>query len=818
MKKGMLCFLFAFVLAVSIPVAAFAFDLAIWDFDDNCTKQRWRSDTDTSERCNLVFTGENEDIFFCMNYDGYGDTWSWNPEEKRLEATSNSDTHRNQEDRGDALEKNWFETPVLTLPGEEGAASRLLLKVGAIGDIRYRIYAFLESDYSFTSVFTDWTVFNPELTYPNPRPDMEDDHTGATLCDLTELSDSSQTLDLEIPSFLNGKNVRFYVLLCSYGNTSGTMWVDDMSVVSDIPGFDVYFNPNGGACDPESARTDVNGRLSGLPVPTTTDKSKAFKGWYTQASGGTWVDTDTVYTKDTTIYAQWYDCYTISFDANGGSCDPTSVKTGENKKLSELPVPVHAEGRGFTGWYTQAVGGEKIETSRTYTGHTTVYAHWASFTVQPEGGSVARESDWLNVTWATDFTPVKLGVLLFGRLYITYSVPTITSDTFSSKSDSYQIRAWYGSGDEDYIDSNEFYVTLNSTDPISYTVTVETDGNGTASADPVSAAKGETVTLTATPDTGYHFKEWQSSDVTVSGNTFTMPEKDVTVMAIFEADAPVAYTVSFNMNGHGNQVTAQTVREGNKATRPADPTAEGWTFDGWYADAAFSIAFDFNTAIHADITVYAKWTENTMPPSPVYTVIAGANGKWTKGATTGLAFTSDAPFDKFDSVQVDGGTVTAANYTAEAGSTRITLTPAYLETLSVGSHSVKIVSSDGSASTNFTVNQAPVPKTYTVIFNMNGHGDQITSQKIQEGGKAVRPADPTAKDYIFIGWYKDNTFSAKYDFNAVVTANITLYANWAGIPPKTGDNTPVLLLMVLMVVSTAALTGTVVNRKKNIKR
>ena len=146
--------------------------------------------------------------------------------------------------------------------------------------------------------------------------------------------------------------------------------------------------------------------------------------------------------------------------------------------------------------------------------------------------------------------------------------------------------------------------------PVAYTVTVETDGNGTASADPVSAAKGETVTLTATPDTGYHFKEWQSSDVTVIGNTFTMPEKDVAVMAIFEADAPAAYTVSFNMNGHGNQVTAQTVREGNKATRPADPTAEGWTFAGWYADDSLSKAFDFTAVISADTTVYAKWTDS----------------------------------------------------------------------------------------------------------------------------------------------------------------------------------------------------------------
>ncbi|MCQ2478864.1 MAG: InlB B-repeat-containing protein, partial [Clostridia bacterium] len=141
-----------------------------------------------------------------------------------------------------------------------------------------------------------------------------------------------------------------------------------------------------------------------------------------------------------------------------------------------------------------------------------------------------------------------------------------------------------------------------------YTVTVENDCNGTAEADKTTAAAGETITLTATPNSGYHFKEWQSSDVTIRGNTFIMPEKNVTVTAIFEADAPTTYTVTFNMNGHGTQVADQTVEDGNKATKPADPTAEGWTFSGWYKDASCISAFDFNTPITADTVVYAKWS------------------------------------------------------------------------------------------------------------------------------------------------------------------------------------------------------------------
>ena len=69
-----------------------------------------------------------------------------------------------------------------------------------------------------------------------------------------------------------------------------------------------------------------------------------------------------------------------------------------------------------------------------------------------------------------------------------------------------------------------------------YTVTVENDGNGSASAAPVSATMGEEITLTATPDNGYHFKEWQiiAGGVTISNNRFTMPADNVSVKAIFE--------------------------------------------------------------------------------------------------------------------------------------------------------------------------------------------------------------------------------------------------------------------------------------------
>lgn len=78
---------------------------------------------------------------------------------------------------------------------------------------------------------------------------------------------------------------------------------------------------------------------------------------------------------------------------------------------------------------------------------------------------------------------------------------------------------------------------------------------------------------------------------------------------------PNPITVSFNMMGRGNQVPAQTVKENEKAFKPQEPSAAGYTFGGWYEDKGFISVFDFNTAITRPITLYAKWTKNADTPS-----------------------------------------------------------------------------------------------------------------------------------------------------------------------------------------------------------
>ena len=89
------------------------------------------------------------------------------------------------------------------------------------------------------------------------------------------------------------------------------------------------------------------------------------------------------------------------------------------------------------------------------------------------------------------------------------------------------------------------------------------------------------------------------------------------------------------------------------------------------------------------------------------TIVEGANGKHQSGANTDLTFRSDASFEDFLSVSVDGKVLDKNQYTLREGSILVTLKADYLSTLSVGQHTLGVTSASGTAETVFTVTAAP---------------------------------------------------------------------------------------------------------------
>ena len=90
---------------------------------------------------------------------------------------------------------------------------------------------------------------------------------------------------------------------------------------------------------------------------------------------------------------------------------------------------------------------------------------------------------------------------------------------------------------------------------------------------------------------------------------------------------------------------------------------------------------------------------------PVYQIIDGANSSWTQNTdgSGSIKIRGNGEISKFVSVMVDGSIIDPSNYTASEGSTIIELHKDYLKTLSEGIHTLAIVWTDGSASTNFTI-------------------------------------------------------------------------------------------------------------------
>ncbi|MEO2800686.1 InlB B-repeat-containing protein, partial [Flavonifractor plautii] len=155
---------------------------------------------------------------------------------------------------------------------------------------------------------------------------------------------------------------------------------------------------------------------------------------------------------------------------------------------------------------------------------------------------------------ANGTTPIKWSIsgALPDGLTLDETTGEISGTPTTAGTASFTVKAENSAGS----DTKELSITITKAAPTEYTVTVTTEGGGTASASPAKAVAGTEIALTATPNEGYHFKEWQviSGDVTIVDDKFTMPNNNVEVKAIFEEDAPPApteHTVTVTSSGNG---------------------------------------------------------------------------------------------------------------------------------------------------------------------------------------------------------------------------------------------------------------------------
>lgn len=459
----------------------------------------------------------------------------------------------------------------------------------------------------------------------------------------------------------------------------------------------ITLNPNGGALPEYSL---VAG--AALPIPTKTGYT--FAGWYEnqEFSGDPVTDVPTDSTKNLNFYAKWTaNTYTVIFDANGGSVNPTSAVTVAGK-LTSLPTPTY-DGYDFIGWYTQKDGGEKVTTDTVFAMDSTIYAHWSNIPVtslELNKGTLTlqeKDSDTLtvtvkpadatnqDVTWESSNTSIATVSEDGTVTAISAGNATITATAADGSGISASCTLTVTHGKMVQTPKKDATCTVDGTEEYwmceicgkhfedeSGTIPTTPEENkiqatGHSYGEPVWnwSEDGKTCTVTFTCEKDETHKETPKVIVTSAEKTpGTCTETGVTT-----------YTATVEFNGQTYTDTKDV----------ADIPATGHSYDNGKCTVCGAIASDFKVII-----------------------TAGANGSWQKGTKDGLTFTSNAAYKHFQKVQVDGKDLDASNYTVKEGSTIVNLKTEYLETLSVGKHTLAIVSETGTATTEFNVKAAAV--------------------------------------------------------------------------------------------------------------
>ena len=180
------------------------------------------------------------------------------------------------------------------------------------------------------------------------------------------------------------------------------------------------------------------------------------------------------------------------------------------------------------------------------------------------------------------------------------------------------------------------------TQPVTWTVTFV---NEFAETTTQTVEDGKTATEPEIPThDGYTFLGWFTDEAHTQKYAFTTAvTADLMLYAGWEKNVVVkTWTVTFM--DRGATYETQRVRDGETASRPADPARTGYTFTGWYTDERCTHAYLFSTPVAADLTLYAGWQRKQ--PTPVTPVTPVTPAKPSAPADDDLSF-SDVSKDSW---------------------------------------------------------------------------------------------------------------------------------------------------------------------------
>lgn len=348
--------------------------------------------------------------------------------------------------------------------------------------------------------------------------------------------------------------------------------------------------------------------------------------------------------------------YTVTWNPNGGSVDPTSTTKTHGSTLGTLPTPTRAADAQYTytfkGWFTAATDGTQVSASTTVTGNVTYYAQWTatkrSYTInyQTTYGSLNRTSQ---------------SVAYRSKGSCTLTMPSNDAQY------TYTFQGWYtaANGGGTKVGSSLTLETPSVTGAATYyayvtravnryTFTFNANGGSTPSSSSITKNYNEAIgtlpTCSRAADNTYTyvFAGWFDTAAASGGTQLTTTTK-VTSNKTWYARWTATYknyTVTWNGNGGTPSKSSSSFHYNDALGTLPTATRTGYTFKGWSTSAGGSVNVSTTTKVTGNVTYYAVWQINSY----TLTVTAGAggtvsgSGTYNYGATATLKATPSAGY------------------------------------------------------------------------------------------------------------------------------------------------------------------------------
>jgi uncharacterized repeat protein (TIGR02543 family) len=242
---------------------------------------------------------------------------------------------------------------------------------------------------------------------------------------------------------------------------------------------------------------------------------------------------------------------------------------------------------------------------------------------------------------------------------------------------------------------------------------------------------------------GHTFSGWDVPLINIT--------QDLTVTATYTINQ---YTITFETGG-GTEIGPITADYGTEVTAPDAPTKTGYTFAGWFKEAALTNAWNFaSDKVEAATTLYAKWTPNTDTSYKVEHYQQDVTGTgYTLKDTDNLTGTTDALV-----------TATAKVYTGFTENT---------------DHESRVASGKIKPDGTLVLKLFYDRDTFEVGFESNGGSDVDPITGVRYEATIAAPTAPTKTGYTFAGWFKEAALNNAWNFASdKVEAATTLYAKW----------------------------------------